>query len=199
LKKIIVLGFLFFIMLVFAGAALFLKQFPDSELATISASVGNPDDCEIGGSSNVKAVGTVVWWYYNLPGVSQSYVDSGNSFLSSAFDALICKEGQAGYSENTRRIKRLVLHAKKYGESINHKGENGFNLLHGAIIHGDISLIKFLIKEGADVTSLTSKDAVWYAKSYDGLTPYQLGIALRKNQWPVSDEIIEFLRKADNG
>jgi len=196
LKKIIFLGFLFVILVIFSGTVVMLKQFPGNELATISASVGNPDDCEIGGSSKVKAVGNLFWWYFHLPNVSQSFVDAGNSFTSYAFEALICKEGQRGYAENLHRIKRLVLHAKQYDESIDHVGENGFNLLHGAVIQGDRNLLEFLIQEGAKVSSTTAADAVWYAKAYDNKTAYQLAIALRDNDWPVSDEIIELLRQA---
>ena len=198
MKKIIFLSVVFIVMLLLAGTALFLKQFPDSELATISASVGNPDDCDIGGSSKVKAVGNVAWWYFNLPGVSQSYIDEGNSFLSSAFDALICKPDQSGYEENLGRVKRLVLHGKQYGESIDHVGVNRFNLLHGAIIKGDIALFRFLLKQGADPSALTASDAVWYAKSYGSQTAYQLALALRENDWPVNDEIIELLTTLQN-
>jgi hypothetical protein len=198
LKKVIILGLLFIILLVFSGAFLFLKQFPDRELATISASVGNADDCEIGGSSKVMAVGDFIWWYFNLPGISQSYIDEGHSFVAAGFDALICKQGQAGYPENFRRIKRLVLHGQQFGESIDSHGQNRFSLLHRAVISSDISLIKFLIEEGADVSSLTSSDAVWYAKSYANMTSYQLALALRDNEWPVTDEIIELIRKADS-
>jgi hypothetical protein len=196
MKKAIILGLLFIALLVFSGAFLFLKQFPDRELATISASVGNPDDCEIGGSSKVKGVGDFIWWYFNLPGVSQTYIDEGNSFVAAAFDALICKPGQAGYAENIRRIKRLALHGKQLGESIDAHGENRFSLLHGAIIKGDALLISFLLEQGADVTALTSADAVWYAKAYGNMTSHQLALALRDNEWPVSDEIIELIKKS---
>ena len=196
MKKVIILGLLFIFLLVFSGAFLFLKQFSDRELATISASVGNADDCEIGGSSKVMGVGDFIWWYFNLPGISQSYIDEGNSFVAAGFDALICKQGQAGYPENLRRIKRLVLHGKQFGESIDAHGENRFSLLHRAVISGDISLIKFLIKEGADVTSLTASDAVWYAKPYGNMTSYQLALALRENEWPVDDEILQLVSKA---
>jgi hypothetical protein len=197
-KKFIALGLLFVIFLAFSGALLFLKQFPDRELATISASVGNPDDCEIGGSSKVKGVGDFVWWYFNLPGVSQSYIDAGNSFVAAAFDALICKQEQAGYAENLRRIKRLVLHGKQFGESVDAHGENRFSLLHGAVINSDLSLMKFLLDQGADVSSLTADDAVWWSKNYGNKTAYQLALALRDNQWPVSDEVVAFLKKAES-
>ena len=193
MKKAIILGLLFIILLVFSGAFLFLKQFPDRELATISASVGNADDCGIGGSSKVKGVGDFIWWYFNLPGVSQAYIDEGNSFVAAAFDALVCEPGQAGYAENMRRIKRLVLHGKQYGESIDAHGENRFSLLHGALIKGDTALISFLIEEGADVSALTSSDAVWYAKAYGDMTAMQLAQALRENDWPVSDEVIDLI------
>lgn len=198
MKKAIILGLLFIVLLVFSGAFLFLKQFPDRELATISASVGNVDDCGIGGSSKVKGVGDFIWWYFNLPGVSQAYIDEGNSFVAAAFDALICEPGQAGYAENLQRIKRLVLHGKRYGESIDAHGENRFSLLHGAVIKGDVSLIRFLIEEGADVTALTASDAVWYAKAYGNMTALQLARALRENDWPVSDEVIDLISKAGN-
>jgi len=198
MKKVIILGLLFIILIFISGAFLFLKQFPDRELATISASVGNADDCGIGGSSKVKGVGDFIWWYFNLPGVSQSYIDEGNSFIAAAFDALICKPQQAGYAENMRRIKRLVLHGKQLGESIDTHGENRFSLLHGAVIQGDASLIRFLIQEGADVSALTAADAVWYAKAYGNMTAHQLALALRENEWPVSDEIIELISKDDN-
>ena len=118
--------------------------------------------------------------------------------MSSAFDALICKEGQRGYAENLRRTKRLVMHARQYGESIDQVGENGFNLLHGAVIQGDINLLEFLIKEGAKVTATTASDAVWYAKSYDNKTAYELAFALRENDWPVSDKIIELLKASEH-
>jgi len=196
MKKAIILGLLFIILLVFSGAFLFLKQFPDRELATISASVGNADDCGIGGSSKVKGVGDFIWWYFNLPGVSQAYIDEGNSFVAAAFDALVCEPGQAGYAENMRRIKRLVLHGKQYGESIDAHGENRFSLLHGALIKGDTALISFLIEEGADVSALTSSDAVWYAKAYGDMTAMQLAQALRENDWPVSDEVIDLISTA---
>lgn len=195
MKKAIILGLLFIVLLAFSSAFLFLKQFPDRELATISASVGNPDDCEIGGSSKVKGVGNFIWWYFNLPGVSQTYIDEGNSFIAAAFDALICEPGQAGYVENIRRIKRLVLHGKQYGESIDAHGENRFSLLHGAVIKGDALLIRFLLEEGADVNAQTSADAVWYAKAYGNMTSHQLALALRENDWPVRDEILELIKK----
>ena len=198
MKKFILMSLLFVILVIFSGIVVMLKQFPDQELATISASVGNPDDCEIGGSSKVKLVGNFLWWYFHLPNVSQSFVDEGNSFMSSAFDALICKEGQRGYAENLRRTKRLVMHAKQYGESIDFVGENGFNLLHGAVIQGDLNLLKFLIEEGAEISATTATDAVWYAKSYDNKTAYQLALALRENDWPVSDEIIQAIRVSGN-
>lgn len=198
MKKIIAWGLFFFIFLVLSSAVLFLKQFPDRELATISASVGNPDDCEIGGSSKVMGTGDFIWWYFNLPGVSQSYIDSGNSFVGAAFDALICKEGQAGHPENLRRIQRLVLHGKQFGESIDNHGENRFSLLHGAVISGDIDLIRFLIEQGADVSSLSASDAVWYGKDYGSKTSYQLALALRENEWPVKEEVIKLLVKTES-
>ena len=196
MKKTITLGLLFIILLAFTSAWLFLKQFPARELATISASVGNVDDCEIGGSSKVKGVGTFIWWYFSLPGVSEDFIEAGNSFAASGFDAMICKQGQPGYEENLRRIKRLVLHGKKFGESIDNTGNNRFSLLHGAVINSNIPLIKFLISEGADVAALTTEDAVWYAKAYGNMNSLQLALALRNNDWPVSYEVFELLEQA---
>lgn len=195
MKKLILVGFILITLLVVAIAALFLKQFPDKELVTISASVGNLDDCGIGGSSKVKGVGSFAWWYFNLPGVSQSYLEEGNSFLSSAFDALICKEDQPGYAENLKRVKRLVIHGKKLGESVDDVGENGFNLLHGAVIKGDVTFAGFLLDQGADPSAKTAEDAVWYGKDYQEKTALELAEALRGNNWPVSDEIVELLTK----
>lgn len=194
MKKIISLSVLFVILLVFSGTWLFLSQFPKHELATFSASIGNAEDCESGGSDKFLNVGNLLWWYFQLPGVSQSFVDEGNNFVGSAFNAMICKQGQPGYAENTRRIRRLVLHGMQYGQSIDFVGENRFSLMHGAVINSDLSLIRFLVSEGADPATLTRYDAVWKRIAYGKKTPYEFALGLRDHDWPVSDDVVAFLQ-----
>jgi len=195
LKKTIFLISLFLILLVVSTAVLFLKQFPEQEMATISASVGDVDDCEHGGSTKFKGVGTFIWWYLSMPSVSEEYVKAGNSFLSPAFEALICEPEHSGYAENLKRVKRLVLHGLKYGESIDHVGENGFNLMHAAVIHSDLEFATFLLEHGAKLSVTTSPDAVWYGKAYDTKNAHQLALALRENDWQVSDEFMNLINK----
>ncbi len=195
LKKIILIGLLSFSLFTLLAAALFVRQFPDSELATFSASVGNLDDCQVGGSPNTMRAGNVIWWYFLLPGVSESYLEEGNSFVSSAFHALTCNPGDPGYEANLQRVKRLVKHAIKHGESIDSLGINRFNLFHGAVIRSDLEFAQFLIANGADPLAVTRDDAVWYAKDYGKLNAFQLAEALPTNAWPVSDEMMAYLQQ----
>jgi len=195
MKKILFISMVFLLLLALTISFLFVRQFPKHELATFTASVGNPDDCKVGGSVKFLGVGSALWWYFNLPGVTESFLAEGNSFLSSGFQALICKKDQAGYEENHRRIKRLINHALKHGEDINHVGEKGFTMLHGAIIQSDVKLAEFLLANGANPSTLSDKDAVWYGVTYSRLDAEHFIKALRENNWPVDDEMVSLIMR----
>ena len=186
-----------FFALYLAAFSAFILTHNQYELAHTAAAIGTEEDCDQGGSLLVSQLSMLAQVYFKLPRVSESYLESGGSFIFPAITVMVCHPNEVGYIANTRRVEFMINHALSHGESINQLSANGFTPAHGAILINQLGLLKFLVDQGADLSIKSMLYATSAAREYPDMTPLELARYLKRNDWEVDEELLAYLELAN--